>query len=60
MTSAEKTGHWIGTWYDGYADDNPVYEEWECSNCHCMHCGDEESLTEYCGGCGAHMIEEGR
>ena len=26
-------GKWIGIGYDGYADGNPVYDEWDCSNC---------------------------
>ena len=49
-------GEWIGIGYDGYADGNPVYDEWECSNC-----GNEiktEDTPPYCEICGADMREE--
>lgn len=47
-------GEWIGISYDGYADGNPVYDEWECSNC-----GYEtEEETRYCPNCGADMRGE--
>ena len=49
-------GRWIGLEYDGYADGNPVYDLWECSEC-----GEEvrgESVPEthlFCHNCGAKM-----
>lgn len=49
-------GRWIGLEYDGYADGNPVYDLWECSEC-----GEEvrgESVPEthlFCHNCGARM-----
>lgn len=50
-----KIGRWIPTEYDGYADGNPVYDRWECSECGWEHTGDEESLTAFCPNCGAKM-----
>lgn len=52
-----KTGRWIPTGYDGYADGNPVYDWWECSECGGEHTGDEDTLTPYCPYCGAEMKE---
>ena len=49
-------GRWIGLEYDGYADGNPIYDLWECSEC-----GEEvrgESVPEthlFCHKCGAKM-----
>lgn len=53
-------GEWIGTWGDGYAEDeegNPqiVYEEFECSRCGCVHHADGEPEWDYCPNCGARM-----
>lgn len=53
-------GEWIGTWGDGYAEDeegNPqiVYEEFECSNCRQEHFADGEPEWDYCPQCGARM-----
>ena len=48
-------GEWIPTEYDGYADGCPVWDLWECSECHEEHRGDEETLTYYCPHCGAKM-----
>lgn len=51
-------GYWKGTEYDGYADGNPVYTEYECSNCGAtFRCEDMD--FEYCPRCGAKMDEEG-
>ena len=50
-----KQGEWIPTEYDGYADGCPVWDLWECSECHEEHRGDEETLTCYCPHCGAKM-----
>lgn len=54
---AVKHGHWIPLEYDGYADGNPVWDLWECSECQEEHSGDEETLTLYCPQCGAKMDE---
>lgn len=48
-------GRWIGMEYDGYADGSPIYEIWECSECHEEHYGDCDTLTAYCPYCGAKM-----
>jgi len=50
-----KVGHWKPMSYDGYADGNPVYDEWECDQCGCEHYGEEDTLTTYCPDCGAKM-----
>ena len=49
--------HWIGTEYDGFADGNPVYDTFECSNCGEEHQGEADTLTNYCPHCGAKMDE---
>lgn len=59
VTPQPKTGRWIPVGYDGYADGNPVYDWWECSECGWEHTGDEESLTAFCPNCGAKMEVEG-
>ena len=51
---SSKVGEWIGTEYDGYADGNPVYYEWICSECKCV-VEDEEPMWNYCPNCGAKM-----
>lgn len=48
-------GHWIGIEYDGYADGNPVYDVWECSECGEEHRGEYDTLSNYCPNCGAKM-----
>lgn len=50
-----KHGRWIPLEYDGYADGNPVWDLWECSECQEEHSGDEDTLTPYCPNCGARM-----
>ena len=50
-----KTGAFIGTEYDGFSDGNPVYYEWECSECGCVF-EDEEPTYNYCPNCGAEML----
>lgn len=57
VTPQPKMGRWIPTGYDGYADGNPVYDWWECSECGWEHTGDEDTLTPYCPNCGAKMEE---
>ena len=47
-------GMFIGTEYDGYADGNPVYYEWKCSECGCVF-EEEEPTYRYCPNCGADM-----
>ena len=49
-------GCWIPVGFSGYADGAPVYEEWECSECHEEHYGNEDTLTDYCPHCGARMV----
>ena len=51
-------GRWIPLEYDGYADGNPVWDLWECSECQEEHSGDEDTLTPYCPNCGAKMDGE--
>lgn len=51
----ERHGRWIPLEYDGYADGNPVWDLWECSECQEEHSGDEDTLTPYCPNCGAKM-----
>lgn len=50
-------GHYIGTEFDGYADGNPVYYEWKCSECDCVF-EDDEPKYRYCPNCGAKMDKE--
>lgn len=55
LPSAEpKKGQWYGI-YDGYADGNPVYDEWECSYCGFIIEDDNEPTWSYCPNCGAKM-----
>ena len=49
-------GMFIGTESDGYADGNPVYYEWKCSECGCIF-EEEEPTYRYCPNCGARMDE---
>ena len=50
-------GHWIPISYDSYADGNPVWDEWECSECGYEEHGEEDMLTCFCPDCGADMRE---
>ena len=52
-------GEWIGTQYDGYADGNPVYDLWECSECReeFEYEGDPPPFA-YCPYCGVKMDGE--
>lgn len=47
-------GNFVGTEYDGYADGNPVYYEWKCSECGCIF-EEDEPTYRYCPNCGARM-----
>jgi len=52
-------GHYIGE-YDGYADGNPVYDMWYCSECGCcFEDWDEKPTYNFCPNCGADMREDG-
>lgn len=48
-------GHWIPLEYDGYADGNPVWDKWKCSECGEEHYGVEDTLTAFCPDYGAKM-----
>lgn len=48
-------GRWIPTEYDSFADGNPVYDAFECSECGHEHSGEEDTLTAFCPDCGADM-----
>ena len=50
-------GSFIGTEYDGYADGEPVYYEWKCSECGCVF-EDDEPTYNFCPNCGADMRGE--
>ena len=52
-----KKGMFIGTEYDGYADGNPVFCEWKCSECGCVF-EDEKPTYNFCPNCGADMRKE--
>lgn len=48
-------GHYVGE-YDGYADGNPVYDMWYCSECGCcFEDWDEKPTYNFCPNCGADM-----
>lgn len=49
-------GRWVPTEYDSYADDAPVWDKYECSECGHEHSGEEDTLTDYCPDCGARMM----
>lgn len=49
-------GVWVPISYDGYSDGQPIYDEWECSECHYECDSDGEPPTSnYCPNCGAKM-----
>lgn len=58
ITAERKRGRFVGTEFDGYADGNPVFYEWECSECRCVFEEDEPTYN-YCPNCGAYMGEKG-
>lgn len=58
VTLQPKIGRWIPLEYDGYADGNPAWDKWECSECGWEHSGDRESLTAFCPNCGVRMEVE--
>lgn len=49
---------WIGVNYDGYADGQPVFDIFECSNCKEEYYTDDvKELPHYCPNCGRRMKE---
>lgn len=56
--SDKPSGKWIPISYDGYADGNPAYDYWECSNCGSEHVGEVDTLTDYCPYCGSRNFVE--
>ena len=56
-TVEESIGRWIGI-ANGYADGNPVYDEWECSNCGYIYEDDEPPKWNYCPKCGQRKESE--
>ena len=54
-------GRWIGLEYDGYADGDPVYDLWECSECGEEVRGEYVPITHpWCHCCGARMDKEAK
>lgn len=52
-------GKWVGTTFDGYEDDEPMYCEWSCSACGCVVEDENEKPTwNFCPNCGADMRGE--
>ena len=51
-------GRWVPLSYDGYTNGYPVYDEWECSECHFRCNGEGEPQIKYCPNCGAKMRGE--
>lgn len=51
-------GHWRGE-YDGYADGNPCYDMWYCSECDYYVEDDSYPEYKYCPNCGAKMDGDG-
>ena len=49
-------GKFIGSEFDGYADGNPVFYEWFCSECRYLF--EEEPTYRYCPNCGARMDKD--
>ena len=47
-------GEWIGE-ADGYADGEPVYDIWYCSNCDYAVDDDEPPTWNFCPNCGCRM-----
>ena len=48
-------GRWVPLSYDGYTNGYPVYDEWECSECHFACEGEGEPPLNYCPNCGAKL-----
>lgn len=54
-----RRGRWIPIEYDSYADGEPVYDKYECSECGHEHKGEEDTLTPFCPNCGTKMRKGG-
>lgn len=48
-------GRWVPLSYDGHINGYPVYDEWECSECHFACEGEGEPPLNYCPNCGAKL-----
>lgn len=52
-------GHYVGE-FDGFADGNPVYDMWYCSECdYYFEEWDEKPTYNHCPNCGALMDKDG-
>ena len=50
---------WVSILHDGYADGQPVFDTYECSNCkEEYYTDDEKMLPNYCPNCGRKMVKE--
>lgn len=49
-----KKGKFLGTEYDGFSDGEPVFYEWQCSECGWVFEEDEPTYY-FCPNCGAEM-----
>lgn len=56
IQQSQRTGKWVGTEFDGYANGFPVYDVYECSECGMDYYG--EITHNYCPNCGARMDGE--
>lgn len=54
IQSERKRGRFVGTEFDRFADGDPVFYEWQCSECGCVF-EDEEPTYNFCPNCGAKM-----
>ena len=53
----EEYGYWVGTMQEGFSHGEPVYGEWQCSNCGVAVYGcDVPQTHKYCFRCGKKMI----
>ena len=59
ITKESNEAQWIGILYDGYADGQPVFDIFECSNCKEEYYTDDvKQLPNYCPNCGRKMRVE--
>lgn len=55
MPKEHKTGNWLAD-FDGYADEEPVYDMWWCSECgEYFDEWDDKPTWKFCPNCGAQM-----
>ena len=57
-----RKGHWehgkeLGREYQGKTLVDITYEDWHCSNCHCVIEQSSKPKWSYCPSCGAKMVE---